>query len=90
MRDALTGALMLDGWEPVPFSSAMASRQGLLDASQFQDKAAAHGLDAGWVSGIAHVALPQDGDYVTILPQEFPLRSLRTTPIWRRLLRECF
>ena len=50
LRDAQTGGLTADGWDPVPYSAAMPMRQGLLDAAAVRrgrprgDGAAARGL----------------------------------------------
>jgi hypothetical protein len=70
MRDAMTGGLMVDGWEPVPFSVAMPVRGGLLDPAAFQEIATKGGPRAGWTSGVAEITPPEQGDYLLLNPAE--------------------
>jgi hypothetical protein len=52
LRDAKTGTLMMDGWEPVPFGIDQKLRMGQLDPRHFQEHALAH-PDAGSAVGVA-------------------------------------
>jgi proteasome lid subunit RPN8/RPN11 len=74
MRDAQTGGLMADGWEPVPVSGNV-GRLGTIDAAVFQDLALRKRLNTNWTTGCAHVFLPEHGDYVQIFTREFPADS---------------
>jgi hypothetical protein len=66
LRDAMTGGLMIDGWEPVPFSARMLLRGGLLDAAVLQEIAAKRRDTFGWTTGVAKVTTPDHGDYVVL------------------------
>lgn len=70
MRDAMTGGLMVDGWEPVPLAVKMPVRGGLLNASVFQELAARHRVKGGGTAGIARISAPADGDQVFIVGGE--------------------
>lgn len=70
MRDAMTGSLMADGWEPVPLAVRMPVRGGLIDASQFQELAASRRTAGGGTAGIARISAPEDGDQVFIVGGE--------------------
>ena len=52
LRDAKTGTLMMDGWEPVPFGIAQKLRMGQLEPRAFQEHALRH-PDAGSAVGVA-------------------------------------
>lgn len=67
MRDAMTGGLMVDGWEPVPLAVRVPVRGGLLDASAFQELAARCRTEGGGTAGIARISAPEDGDQVFIV-----------------------
>jgi hypothetical protein len=71
MRDAMTGGLIADGWEPVPFSAGMPTRGGLFDPAAFQEIAIERRVESGWTTGVAIITLPDKGDYVVIKPAEF-------------------
>jgi proteasome lid subunit RPN8/RPN11 len=64
MRDAMTGGLMVDGWEPVPFSAAMPMRGGLLDPAAFQEIASKRRAELGWTTGVAQI--PEEADHVVL------------------------
>jgi hypothetical protein len=70
MRDAMTGGLMADGWEPVPLAAKMPVRAGLLDAGAFQELAARRRAEGGWAAGIARISAPEDGDQVFVVAGE--------------------
>ena len=70
LRDAQTGGLMADGWEPVPYSEDMSVRGGILSAAAFQEIAARHGVGVGYASGLAKITLPEMGDFVLLYPNE--------------------
>ena len=70
LRDAQTGALMADGWEPVPYASNMPTRGGLLHPTSFQE-IAVNFTGPGSTTGIAKIIKPEDGDYVYIYPQTY-------------------
>ena len=70
MRDAMTGGLTADGWEPVPFSLGMRKRGGLIDPAAFQKMAASKTTGARWTSGVAVITTPDKGDYVGLIPTE--------------------
>jgi hypothetical protein len=70
MRDAMTGGLMSDGWEPVPFLATMPMRGGLIDPAAFQEIAAKRRAEIGWTSGVAIITPPAQGDYVILSPIE--------------------
>ena len=74
IRDAQTGYLMADGWEPVPVSGDV-TRLGTLDAAAFQDIAVRKRSQTSWTTGAAHVFLPEHGDYVRIFADEFSADS---------------
>ena len=61
MRDALTGGLMIDGWEPVPLAVGMTVRLGYLDGRAFQELAAAR-RDGGVATGAALI-IPLGAEY---------------------------
>lgn len=52
LRDAKTGTLMMDGWEPVPFGVGQKLRMGQLEPRVFQEHALGH-PDAGSAVGVA-------------------------------------
>jgi hypothetical protein len=52
LRDAKTGTLMMDGWEPVPFGVGQKLRMGQLEPRVFQEHALGH-PDSGSAVGIA-------------------------------------
>lgn len=52
LRDAKTGTLMMDGWEPVPFGVGQTLRMGQLEPRTFQEHALAN-PNAGSAVGVA-------------------------------------
>jgi hypothetical protein len=84
MRDAMTGGLMADGWEPVPLPPGMSLRGGLLNASVFQELAFEHHAEGGATSGIAAVAEHDDRGQVYILNRVY---SAETPPHYSELAR---
>jgi hypothetical protein len=71
LRDAKIGALMQDGWEPVPYGDTSVLRPGSLDARFFQELAAAK-PEGGVAYGVARLV---DG-FAVILPGAIDLSNL--------------
>lgn len=71
MRDAMTGSLMADGWEPVPLPAGTSTRGGLLDASAFQEFAFKQHGEGGAAAGIAVISEPDVGDQVFVYYREY-------------------
>lgn len=77
IRDAQTGALMADGWEPVPYSKDMRQYCGLLDAAAFQNVVNDRKAEAGWLAGLATVtpAIPYFWIHTDPLSAEQPAHN---------------
>jgi hypothetical protein len=72
LRDAKIGALMQDGWEPVPFGQCSNVRPGVLDAAFFQELAA---RQPG--GGVAFGAARVRKDFAGLKHQAVPLAHLK-------------
>jgi hypothetical protein len=75
LRDAKTGTLMMDGWEPVPFGVGQKLRMGEMNPRVFQEHAYAN-PDASSAMG---VAISYDDDHhkqVSVFPQFLPLQDV--------------
>jgi hypothetical protein len=72
LRDAKIGALMQDGWEPVPFGQGSNVRPGVLDAAFFQELAA---RQPG--GGVALGAAGVKKNFAGLKPQAVPLTHLK-------------
>lgn len=78
MRDAKTGTLMADGWEPVPFAVEQTFVGGEIEPYRFQEHAAAN-PSGGYALGTAiHIHHPK-GEFVILHPDVVPLEHLRST-----------
>lgn len=67
LRDAKTGRLMKDGWEPVPINIGTAPILGSLDGQKFQELAAAnHQKGAGMATGVATISGPSARPYLDL------------------------
>ncbi len=75
LRDAKTGALMADGWEPVPFAVDQAFRLGEISPRFFQEYAIANPTTGG-VTGVAVDREDEKGAYVFVLPQVIALDKM--------------
>jgi hypothetical protein len=76
MRDAKTGTLMAEGWEPVPFPVDQPFRSGEIEPRFFQEHAHAH-PDEGHALGVA-INFEQEGaQHVILFPQVIPLEDIR-------------
>jgi molybdopterin/thiamine biosynthesis adenylyltransferase len=77
MRDAKTGTLMAEGWEPVPFPVDQPFRSGEIEPRFFQDHAHAHPGE-GHALGVA-INFEQEGaQHVILYPQVIPLEEIRS------------
>ena len=68
LRDAKTGTLMADGWEPVPFGVDQEFRPGELSPRFFQEHAAACAT-GGTALGVAISFERDEGAHVVVFPQ---------------------
>lgn len=68
LRDAKTGTLTADGWEPVPFGIDQVPCHGEVIPHLFQDHALAH-LGDGWALGMALNVEEAEGRFVDVFPQ---------------------
>ena len=69
LRDAKVGALMADGWEPVPFAVDQVFTLGEISPRFFQEYASANPA-AGGVIGLAVDREEESAKYVVVLSQE--------------------
>ncbi|HEX5259617.1 MAG TPA: ThiF family adenylyltransferase [Sphingomicrobium sp.] len=77
MRDAKTGSLMADGWEPVPFGIEQGFTGGELEPYRFQELAAASPAGGYAVGATLHIHRSK-GEYVMIHPTPVPMGDLRS------------
>ena len=75
LRDAKTGTLTADGWEPVPFGVDQKLRLGELIPWFFQEYAIAH-LTDGHAVGVAVNLELEEGKYVAVYPEALPPAAL--------------
>lgn len=68
LRDAKTGTLTIDGWEPVPFGINQMPCHGEVIPHFFQDWAHEHLAD-GWALGMALNVEEAEGRFVDVFPQ---------------------
>lgn len=68
LRDAKTGTLTIDGWEPVPFGIDQMPCHGEVIPHVFQDHAHGH-LREGWALGMALNIEEADGRFVDVFPE---------------------
>jgi len=78
MRDAKTGSLMADGWEPVPFGYQQAFRFGHVQPRDFQEHAKAHPQD-GRAVGVAINREDEAERAVLLVPGAVPVKHMRET-----------
>lgn len=71
LRDAKTGTLMMDGWEPVPFGVGQKLRMGEMNPRPFQDYALAN-PDGGSATGVAISYDDELRKQVSVVPQFLP------------------
>lgn len=71
MRDAKTGTLMTDGWEPVPFAVGQKMRPGEVIPSFFQEHAMQN-PNAGVALGVAINFEREGGKHVIVFPEIVP------------------
>lgn len=87
MRDAKTGGLMADGWEPVPYPNDRSIRVGIIDPKAFQGLAYRNGDQVGWATGVARITPPEAGNIVKFYSEEVsattPERNSRLAQITR-------
>ena len=76
MRDAKTGTLMADGWEPVPFPVDQTFTFGEIEPHVFQDHAAAN-PGGGYAVGTAIYVRQGTAEHVNLFPEVLPLDKLR-------------
>jgi hypothetical protein len=75
MRDAKTGTLMADGWEPVPFPVDQKFRGGEIEPHRFQDHAAASPAGGYAVGAAIHIG-HEGGEFVLLHPEVIPFDQL--------------
>jgi hypothetical protein len=69
LRDAKTGTLIAEGWEPVPFGVGQTLRAGEVIPRFFQEHATAHPLESRAVGTAINFEI-EEGKYVIVFPQE--------------------
>jgi hypothetical protein len=77
MRDAKTGTLMAEGWEPVPFPVDQKFTSGEIEPYVFQEHAAANAA-GGYALGAAIYVRQGDAEHVNLFPEVLPLNVVRT------------
>jgi proteasome lid subunit RPN8/RPN11 len=75
LRDAKTGTLTADGWEPVPFGIDQVPCGGEVVPRFFQDHAHAN-LAAGSATGVAINMERDEGRFVAVFPQIVPVGTM--------------
>ncbi|TXC72139.1 hypothetical protein FSB78_15185 [Sphingomonas ginsenosidivorax] len=75
LRDAKTGTLMMDGWEPVPFGVGQKLRMGEMNPRVFQEHAHAN-PDAGSAMGVAISYDDDQHKQVSVFPQFLSLEDV--------------
>lgn len=75
MRDAKTGTLMADGWEPVPFSVDQKFTHGEIEPHRFQNHAAAH-PEGGYAVGAALHLEHSGAQHVLLHPEVIPIDKI--------------
>lgn len=76
LRDAKTGTLTIDGWEPVPFGIDQQPCGGEVVPHFFQDHALAH-LGDGYAMGAAINMEEENGRFVAVFPQVLAPQDMR-------------
>lgn len=76
MRDAKTGSLMADGWEPVPFGYQQTFRFGQVQPLYFQEHALAHPQDH-YAVGVAINREDEADRAVLLVPGAVPVKEMR-------------